>query len=250
MIWLRSLAFTAFLFLSVPFHASGALFAGLFGHRYAYVFAANWATVNLWLLRHLCHLDWQVEGTENIPAQNCVLYWKHQSVYEALVSARLFPPQTWVVKRELMWIPFFGWGLAMLKPIAINRKAGRTAVKQVLNQGRERLAEGLWIVIFPEGTRVAPGQTRRYGISGAALAKLAGRPVLPIAHNAGDFWPRRSWVKRPGTVQVVIGPLIDTADRGPEEVNRLAQAWVETTMARISPAYSLPAELRGTDAKR
>lgn len=241
MIWLRSLLYTAFLFLSVPVHASAVVLVSPFGYRICYRVAVSWARVNLWLLKQLCGLDWQVEGSEHVPAESCVLYCKHQSVLEALVCAVYFPPQCWVAKRELLWIPFFGWGLARLKPIAINRRAGRRAVQQVIGQGQARLAEGLWVVIFPEGTRVLPGMTRRYGISGAALAKATGSPLLPIAHNAGDHWPRRSLLKRPGTMRMVIGPAVATAGRTPEAITRAAQQWIEATMARISSAHAAAA---------
>jgi 1-acyl-sn-glycerol-3-phosphate acyltransferase len=239
-IWLRSFLFTAFLFLSVPVYATGVLLLAPFGHGIYYRMAVGWARANLWLLDKLCGLRFEVEGAENIPREPCVLYWKHESVWETMAGAVLFPPQTWVVKRELMWLPFFGWGLALLKPIAINRKAGRTAVKQVMSQGRERLANGLFVVIYPEGTRVLPGQEHRFGISGAALAKAAGRPILPVAHNAGDFWPRRSFLKRPGVIKVVIGAPIDTADMSHEAITARGREWIAGTIERISPQRSAP----------
>ncbi len=235
MSWLRSFLYTVFLFLSVPVHATAVVLLGPFGHRICYRAAVNWASLNLYLLDRLCGLRFTVEGTEHIPSEAAVLYWKHESVFEALVGAVVFPPQTWVVKRELMWIPFLGWGLALLKPIAINRKSGRAAVKQVISQGQQRLRDGLFIVIYPEGTRVLPGRERRFGVSGAALAKAASCPLVPVAHNAGDFWPRRSLLKCPGTVRVVIGPPIETAGLSPEEITRLGRAWIDATVARISP---------------
>jgi 1-acyl-sn-glycerol-3-phosphate acyltransferase len=234
-IWLRSFLFTAFLFLSVPMHASAVLLLAPFGHRVYYRVAVNWAACNLWMLEKLCGLRFEVEGLENVPPEPCVLYWKHESVFETMAGAVAFPPQTWVVKRELMWLPFFGWGLALLKPIAINRSAGRTAVKQVIGQGQERLSQGLYVVIYPEGTRVLPGQEKRFGVSGAALAKAAGRPLLPVAHNAGDFWPRRSFLKRPGTIRVVIGPPIDPAGISHDDITRQARDWIADTLERISP---------------
>lgn len=239
MIWLRSLLYTALLFLSVPVHATAVLLLAPFGHRVYYRVAVNWASVNLWLLEKLCGLRWEVEGLENVPEKPCVLYWKHESVFETMAGAIALPPQTWVVKRELMWLPFFGWGLALLKPIAINRAAGRTAVKQVMQQGRDRLASGLCVVIYPEGTRVQPGQQHRYGISGAALAKSAGCPLVPVAHNAGDFWPRRSFLKRPGTIRVVIGPPIDTSGLSHDEITRRGREWIAETLERISPGRGL-----------
>ncbi len=138
---------------------------------------------------------------------------------ETIAQAAVFPPQAWVLKRELMWIPLVGWAVKCLKPIAINRKAGAAAVTQVVEQGKARLQEGLWVLIFPEGTRVAVGETRKYGVSGSLLASRAGCKIIPVAHNAGYFWPRRGWVKKPGTIRVVIGPPIDAAGRDARELN-------------------------------
>src|SRR5690606_22674463 len=134
----------------------------------------------------------------HLPSRNAIVLMKHSSAWETLAQLQIFPKQTWVIKRELMWAPFLGWVLPLLKPIAIDRRGGRDAVRQVIEQGTQRLEDGFWVVIFPEGTRVPPGQTRRYGLSGALLASETGRTVVPVAHNAGLFWPRRGWVKRPG----------------------------------------------------
>ena len=162
---------------------------------------------------------------------------KHTTVFETYAQLAIFPPQSWVLKRELQWIPMFGWGLAAMKPIAIDRKAGVRAVNQVVEQGKERLAEGIWISIFPEGTRVPPGETKRYGVSGALLACEAQVPVLPVAHNAGDLWPRRGLKKEPGLIRVVIGPPIDPGSKSPKELNLEVQAWVEAKMREISIRY-------------
>jgi 1-acyl-sn-glycerol-3-phosphate acyltransferase len=188
----------------------------------------------LWAGRVICGLEYVVEGSENIPDEPCVIMIKHSTVFEAYAQLTVFPPQTWVVKRELMWIPIFGWGLAALKPIAINRRAGRTAVSQVIEQGRRKLEQGIWVTIFPEGTRVLPGMVRKYGISGAVLAREAGCRVVPVAHNAGDFWPRRSLIKRPGVVRFCIGPPIETGVRSPKEINEAVRDWIESKMAEIS----------------
>lgn len=243
MILARSVLFTALMFLSVIYYASLVVLMSWRGSEFVYRYAVGWARFNLRTLRTLCGLDYAVEGAEHIPAEHCILYWKHQSVFEIMASAVIFPRQTWVAKRELLWIPFFGWGFARLRPIAINRGAGRTAVRQVIGQGAERLEEGLSVVIFPEGTRVLPGQTRRYGVSGAALACRAGRPILPVAHNAGDFWPRRGWLKRPGTIRIVIGPPIHPDGRAPADLTEEARRWIEAEMARISPAHAKAANL-------
>jgi len=143
-----------------------------------------------------------------------------------------------VLKRELLWIPLFGWALALLRPIAIDRVAGRVAIEQVIEQGRERLQSGIWVVVFPEGTRVAPGTRRRYGIGGAALAAAGGYPVVPVAHNAGSFWPRRGFLKRPGMIRVVIGPVIDPRGKTAEDIRRQAEEWIENTMAGLEEKQS------------
>jgi len=198
-------------------------------------FITWWAGFILWWLETTCQLRYVLRGEENIPDQGPVIVFaKHQSTWETFVLQRIFPSQIWVAKRELLWIPFFGWGLAMMKPIAIKRGTGRAAVIQLIRQGTERLKEGLWVIIFPEGTRVPPGQKGRYRIGGAVLAEHSGYPVLPVAHNAGEFWPRHSFIKRPGTIQVRIGPLITPAGRSAQDIMNEAEAWIESTMAEIT----------------
>jgi len=192
-----------------------------------------WVHMIIWTCKILCRLDFTVEGTENMPAKNCVVYMKHSSAYETIAQMLVMPKQSWVLKRELIWAPFLGWALACLYPIAIDRGAHRVAVAQVIKKGSARLAQGLWVVIFPEGTRMRAGETRRYGISGTLLAQEANTVILPIAHNAGDFWPRRGWRKRPGTVRFVIGPPVDPAGREPREVNTEIQDWIESKIAEL-----------------
>lgn len=185
----------------------------------------------------LCGLDYVIEGGENIPDEPSVIMIKHTTVFETYAQMVVFPPQTWVVKRELQWIPLFGWGLAAMKPIAINRGAGHSAVKQVIDKGKARLDAGIWVTIFPEGTRVARGETKRYGVSGAALAKEAQCPIVPVAHNAGDLWARRGLKKTPGLIRFCIGPPIMPGDRSPKDTNVLVQGWVEMKMREISTGY-------------
>lgn len=203
-----------------------------FGGRMA--IARQWAAINLHALRRICGLHWRVEGRENLPDQPVVVFSKHQSTWETMALARLLPLQVWVVKRELLRVPFFGWGLAAMRPIAIDRGAGRLAVEQLLEQGRRRLAQGLWVMIFPEGTRVRPGHSKPYRMGGAILATETETPVLPIAHNAGDFWPRHSFVKRPGEVVISICPPIPSAGKTAEQLNDEVRAVIEGEMQRIS----------------
>jgi 1-acyl-sn-glycerol-3-phosphate acyltransferase len=168
---------------------------------------------------------------------NCIVLSKHQSTWETIALRALLPPeQTWVLKRELLFVPFFGWALAPLQPIAIKRKAGRRAMRQLLEEGTQWLRRGQWIVIFPEGTRVAPGQRKKYGQGGAMLARKAGCPVIPVAHNAGVFWPRRSVNKYSGTIELVFGQPIEPGDRSPSEINALAEEWIEGTVASLPQA--------------
>ncbi|MEO8466895.1 MAG: lysophospholipid acyltransferase family protein [Gammaproteobacteria bacterium] len=231
--WLGSVVFTLYLCVSAAAYAFVLLPTVVMPRRVTYAAARSWSRSVLFMLRWLCGLDYVVEGLENLPATTSVVLVKHSSAWETVAQLQIFPSQTWVLKRELIWIPVFGWVLRNLKPIAIDRKAGRTAVQRVLDQGRQRLAEGVWVVIFPEGTRVPAGEKRRYGMSGALLAEAAGVPVVPVAHNAGDYWPRRRWLKRPGTIRVVIGPVIPTAGIDSRLVTEQAQRWIEDTLATL-----------------
>ncbi len=233
--WVGSILFTLFLFGSVPFYGTVALLTAPLPRRYTYGVAMAWVGTQLWLLRVLCRLEYGVEGREHLPARSSIVLLKHSSAWETLAQLKIFPRQTWVLKRELMWVPILGWVLWLLRPIAIDRRGGSAAVQQVLEQGHERLAEGTWVMIFPEGTRMPAGQTRRYGMSGALLAQAERLPVVPVAHNAGYFWPRRGWLKKPGTIRVVIGPPIDTNGVEPRVVNERAQQWIEGTLETLRP---------------
>jgi 1-acyl-sn-glycerol-3-phosphate acyltransferase len=224
-----SVVFTAFLFLWTFFYAIFFVSACLFlPFRLRFALARVWGTVLLTVLKWTCRLDYRVEGRENLPPGAHVALWKHSSSWETIAMAVIFPRQVWVLKRELTWIPFVGWGILQLHAIAIDRKSGSSAVSQVIAQGSARLAEGSWVIIFPEGTRMPRGQTRKYGGSGALLAKEAGRMIVPVAHNSGDYWPRRGLLKKAGTIRVAIGPAISAADREVRDINDEAQTWIET----------------------
>lgn len=229
-----SVLFTVYLFVSVLVYGIAALLAGIVSRELSYAVAVNWARAALFLLKKLCGLDYSLTGTEHLARQNCIVLVKHTSSWETIAQFVIFPQQTWVMKRELLWAPVLGWVLRIYRPIAIDRKAGRAAVEQVVTQGRERLEDGDWVIIFPEGTRVAPGEIGRYGQSGALLAIETGRPVIPVAHDAGVYWRRRSWLKRPGTIQVVIGAPIESAGRSPRELTDEVKDWIESTVASLS----------------
>ena len=232
--YVGSILFTLYLFISVVFYGIAALLAGVVSREVSYGVAVSWARAVLYFLKLLCGLDYVVTGSEHLNRENCVVLVKHTSSWETIAQFVLFPRQTWVMKQELLWAPILGWVLRIYRPIAIDRKAGRAAVEQVIVQGRDRLEDGDWIIIFPEGTRVAPGESGRYGLGGALLAIDTGRPVIPVAHNAGVFWSRRSWRKRPGTVRVVIGAPIQAVGRNPRELMREVQEWIESTVASLS----------------
>lgn len=197
----------------------------------------QWGRFTIWWLKITCGLSYKVTGYENIPNEPCVILSKHQSTWETLAYQWLLPPHVWVLKRELLWIPLLGWGMALSQPIAIARDQRRRAIDQVIQQGRKRLASGRHVIIFPEGTRVASGQHGHFKLGGARLAHAAGCPILPVAHNAGCFWGRRAFIKKPGVVQVVIGEPIATADREPAALNALAQAWITQTTDRLEQEH-------------
>ena len=236
----RSVLFSLGMALSTMIFAPLSVLTFPLPYRWRYGFITQWTRFNLWWLRITCRLHYVVEGLEHVPAQPAIVLAKHQSAFETLAFQRIFPPQVWLLTRELLWVPFFGWGLAMLEPIAIDRKAGRKALQQLLAAGAERLDHGRWVVIFPEGTRMAPGTRGRYAPGGAILAERTARPVVPVAHNAGEFWPRRGFVKRPGTIRIVIGPVIDSRGRSAQEINALAEQWIEDTMLAIGAPPSPP----------
>lgn len=233
---LGSMLFNGIWMASVVVWALVVCLATPFGRTFQHHLVRVWVGFVFTMARWFCGLTYSVEGRENIPEQPGVAYLKHSSTLETFAELEIFPKQTWVLKRELMWVPFFGWALMVLNPIAINRSAGKSAVEQVVEQGKDRLSRGLWVMIFPEGTRMPAGETRRYGISGALLASRTGCPLVPVAHDAGDYWPRRGWLKKPGVVRFVIGKPIETEGRDPRDINEEAQAWIEGKVEELRRA--------------
>ncbi len=234
MVFLRSLVFLLLQIVITPLYSLLAIFTFPFPPLARYRFISGWAKIMLWLLRVVCGIRMEVHGAENIPKQPCILLCKHQSAWETIALQQVFPPQVWVLKRELLWLPFFGWGLAMTSPIAIKRSDGKAAMKQLLKQGRERLADGFCVVVFPEGTRIPYGQRGKYKIGGALLGASTGAPVVPVAHNAGRLWGRNSFLKHPGVVTMSIGAAIDPAGLKAEEINRRAEEWIEAEISRMN----------------
>lgn len=238
-----SLAFVCTMFISsVYISITGTIFLP-FSFQVRYRFINFYSVLNLWVLKYLCNIDYRVEGLENIPKDEaCIIFSKHQSALETMMVQRIFPPLTFVVKRELLWLPFFGWGLKSIDPIAINRKAGRKAIFQIIEQGIERLKKGIWIVIFPEGTRSAPGTKIPYKKGGAILASKSEHRVIPVAHTAGEFWPKGFFSRQTGTIVMSIGPAIETKGKKADQIMHEAESWIETKMKEIStiPTYPDP----------
>lgn len=238
MIVLRSALFAAVLVVVTLSYAVLSVLTFPLARLTRYRVISGWSKIMLMVARIVCGLDYRVEGRENLPAVPSVILSKHQSAWETLAFQTVFPPQVHVLKRELLWIPFFGWGLGMMSPIAINRSKGRTALRQLARLGKERILQGFWVVIFPEGTRVKPGTRRKYQPGGAWLAVQTGAPVVPVAHNAGLYWGKNAFLKHPGTITLRIGPAIPTHGRDPAEVNSEAEEWIERQQVQLCPAPS------------
>jgi 1-acyl-sn-glycerol-3-phosphate acyltransferase len=233
---LRSALFAAALVILTPPYAVIAVCSWVLPRLARYRIISGWSRCVVWLARWICGIRWRVEGLEHLPPRPAVILAKHQSAWETMAFQLIFPPQVYLLKRELLWIPFFGWGLAAMSPIAIDRARGRAALRRLAARGAERLAQGFWIVVFPEGTRTAPGRRRRYQLGGAWLAARTHAPVVPVAHNAGLVWPRNSFLKRPGLITVRIGPVIDATGRTAEAINTLAETWIEEQQRELCPS--------------
>jgi 1-acyl-sn-glycerol-3-phosphate acyltransferase len=223
----RSVLFAIALIIVTPPYALIALASAPLPRMMRYRIISGWSRLIVWLARIILGIEWRVEGRENLPSRPAVILAKHQSAWETLAFQHIFPPQVHVLKRELLWIPFFGWGLALMSPIAIDRRRGVAALRSIARRGQKRLEQGFWVVVFPEGTRVAPGESRDYQPGGAWLAAASGAPVVPVAHNAGLYWPRNAFLKRAGTVTIRIGPSIDSTKCDPLTINAMAKEWIE-----------------------
>ena len=233
-LFVRSLLFWAGFIFNVAVFGLLIVFLFFTPSSFRLKIAKLWSLTNNFLLRIFCGIKYKVEGLENLDVETAIILCKHQSTWETLALHSFTPYVRWVFKRELMKIPVFGWALALTDPIAINRGAGRAAIKQLIDEGTKKLDDGKWMVLFPEGTRTSPGKTHKYKIGGALLAEKSGHPVIPIAHNAGEFWPKHSFIKWPGTISVVIGPAIQSKGRSADEINTEVYNWIESTMEEIS----------------
>ena len=233
MLVIRSLIFLLLQIIITPVFSTAALLSFPLSRLTRYRIISLWAKMMLPILRLVCGIRHEVRGIENLPQQPCIIMCKHQSAWETLALQKIFPPQVWVLKRELFWIPFFGWTLALTSPIAIKRSNTTGAMKQLLAQGKQRLAQGFCVVVFPEGTRVPYGQRSKYKIGGALLAASSGVPVIPVAHNAGRLWGRNAFSKHPGLITMSIGAPIETRGLKAEEIIARVEAWIENEIQNL-----------------
>jgi len=232
--FITSLLFSIYTILSTIVTATICIVLFPFPYKYRYFFINLYATSVIKALTFLCGVKYHVEGKENIPDEPVIIFCKHQSTWETYALQVIFNKISFVFKNELLWIPFFGWGLAAMKPIAIQRGTGHKAVKQLVTGGIKRLEEGICVVIFPEGTRTKATGPGRYRIGGSVLAAESGYPIVPVAHHAGEFWGRKEFIKHPGEVTVRIGPKIETKGKTPEIILAEAKEWIEAQMPEIS----------------
>jgi 1-acyl-sn-glycerol-3-phosphate acyltransferase len=243
---LRSLAFALFQLLLTPPYAIMVLALSWLPPVPRYRVITGWCRLMLAGARGLCGIRSEVIGRERMPSTPHIVMCKHSSTWETLFLTQLFPPLAYVAKKELLAIPFFGWAFRLASPITIDRKAGATAMEQIAGQGRERFAQGFWIVVYPEGTRIRAGHRGKYKTGGARLAIAMDVPILPVAHNAGWLWPKGTLGKRPGTVTLSIGAPIVPAGKDPIELTREIEAWIEAEVERLG----VPAGATGTASPR
>ncbi|OGT36084.1 MAG: hypothetical protein A3F11_05590 [Gammaproteobacteria bacterium RIFCSPHIGHO2_12_FULL_37_14] len=233
-LFIRSLIFSIYSLTTIVLYSFVCILALPFPLSYRHCLIRNYLRLYLYVLKVVCHLNYQVEGLENIPRNRTgIILSKHQSTWETFFLPTIFHDPAIIVKKQLLWVPFFGWGLAVSDPIAIDRNNKSSAMQQIIEKGKKRLQAGRWVLVFPEGTRIPAGQIGKYRLGGARLATATGYPVIPVAHNAGYYWPKRKFIKRPGTIRVVIGPLIESKEHTAEEVLALAKNWIESTVVNI-----------------
>ena len=230
---LRGALFLAYQALITPFYAIAMLATFWLPPVPRYKMAAHWCRMSVYGARFICGVRWRVEGLDRLPSTPHIVMAKHSSTWETLALTLFFPPLAYVAKKELLSIPFFGWGFALASPITIDRKAGTDAMEQMVSQGRERFAQGFWIVVYPEGTRIRAGTRAKYKTGGARLAVAMDVPVIPVAHNAGYIWPKGVFHKRPGLITMTIGAPISPTGKDPATLNQEVESWIEGEVARL-----------------
>jgi 1-acyl-sn-glycerol-3-phosphate acyltransferase len=237
---LRSAVFWVWQILATLIIGPLVVVIGLFSFRWGYALAVAWNRLNVLGLRWICGVRWEVQGRENIPDTPCIVLSKHQSTWETYFLPLVFYPSVYVAKKSLLWIPIFGWALYVLKFIMIDRKSGRSAMQQMCEQAADRLSLGRWIIVFPEGTRRPVGAEPNYRIGGAMIAQSVPADVLPVALNAGEFWPRLGFIKWPGVITVSIGPVISSEGKTAAQILAETQDWIEGKMAEITVVDRFP----------
>ncbi|MCW8936125.1 MAG: 1-acyl-sn-glycerol-3-phosphate acyltransferase [Gammaproteobacteria bacterium] len=233
-LYIRSSIFWIFHFVSMVFVVILVLIFFWLPVNQRYAIGSSWAKMNMHFLRWFCNLDYVIKGKENIPDEASLVISNHQSTWETMSFQHFLPNQLWVMKKELFRVPIFGWGLALMSPIAIDRNAGKKAIEQIVEQGEKKLNQGRWVVVFPEGTRISPGVESKYKMGAFVFASRITHPVLPIAHNAGEFWPRHSFIKYPGTITVSIGKPFNAYQMEVSEVKDKVEKWIRQELLEIS----------------
>ena len=233
MLILRSLLFYIGQIISTILIAPIGIIAFPLDFKKRYYLITRWAVFNLWWLKICCNITYEIKGKDNIPGKPCIVMSKHQSAFETLALQQIFIPQVWILKKELLQIPIYGWGLASMQPIAINRDSAIKSFRQIADQGCERLQKGYWVIIFPEGTRVAPNKKKKYLPGGGMLAEKSGAQVVPVAHNAGRLWSRNSMIKKPGLITIKIGPVIESENKSAKEITDEVENWIEKEVGEL-----------------
>jgi len=232
-LYIRSSVFWIFHFVSMVLVVGLVLIFFWLPVNQRYVIGSSWAKMNMYFLRWFCQLDYEIKGRENIPDEASLVISNHQSTWETMSFQHFLPNQLWVMKKELFRIPIFGWGLALMSPIAIDRSAGKKAIDQIVEQGEKKLNQGRWVVVFPEGTRISPGVESKYKMGAFIFASRITHPVVPIAHNAGEYWPKHSFIKYPGTITVSIGESFNASQMDASKVKEKVESWIRQELLSI-----------------
>lgn len=230
---IRSTVFIFGMTVSTLLWVVPSILARLLPYRLCFYIVSRWCAFNIFWLRITCGIRYEVSGLDNIPSQACVIMSNHQSTWETFAFPSIFPTLTWVIKKELLYIPLFGWGIASTQPIALNRKQGQKSFQQLIKDGKAKLALGRFIIIFPEGTRIPYEEERPLKIGGFVLAKKAKTDILPVAHDAGRLWPRKGFLKTPGTIHLHIGKPIPTLGRSTQQLRDEYSRWLHETRKNI-----------------
>jgi 1-acyl-sn-glycerol-3-phosphate acyltransferase len=231
---IRSLLFHIAVAIITPPYAVFACLLAPLPHHKRYKLITSWTRLILWLARILCGIRFEIVGAENIPQTPCIFALKHSSAWETFAAQIIFPPQVWILKRELLWIPFFGWGLKQLDPIAIDRSSGAKALRSMMQQAKDRIARGLSIIVFPEGTRTPVGMRSEYKSGAAHLARTLDVPIVPVTHNAGYLWAKNDWRRYPGTITIKIGSALHPSDyKNTQLFTHALETWIEGHLAHL-----------------